>query len=160
MDTKVAALWDNLPRTADGEAKLDSAAREIQAQYDPAYQALGTRAPQRVYGESDTEYRQRLLRPLLPHSKKWSGFDLKQAEAAKILHIVEDEVRAAAHKAATANTGELRSVSSVGEAGHRIKNYYGRPGAAWDNCKLRTQFVKRWGDEKSGQNAFKLAGER
>ena len=126
------------------ESRMDFAARELQAQYDPAYQQLlNQRAPMRVFGESEAQFEARLQKPLqVKAASPLAKMDHLQARVAGIAHAQREalfnDVQAVAR--ADASTGPLRSIKSTGEGGHKIKTWQGAPGACWAQFKSPTRF--------------------
>ena len=152
----------------DAQARADiEACSEAAMKYEHAARALGDKlplgVPPRVAGESSQAYRARLASKFQKYSDKFKDSDLFKVKDAAVLAGVEDAIYADAVTAS--NNGGMDVAPNtliprirkddMGIA--RFKDYIGRPDACWNQFKLRTQFVKRWGDEKTGKNAFTLS---
>jgi hypothetical protein len=152
-------------------------ARTVQAKLDPIYRAFGDTintstklpitkgsAPALLDGEHPTDYLRRNLEDLKRFSPDWEKTDIK-ALPAPALAIAERQICADALAEAAKPTA--RSLPPDGSVVvkickdtmgiSRFREYHSaNPSAVWSQFKRPTQYVRRWGDEKSGQDAFKL----
>ena len=137
-----------MPSQHLNEAKLDSAAAELQVQADAAYQAFGQRAPSRVFGETMAEFARRLVAPMLPHSKDFGHVDVG-AFPNEVLTVIAPKVFADA--AAFGNSvdriprGQLRERITSDRSGRRISNFEGDTEVCWGPFKLPVRAVSGMG---------------
>ena len=118
-----------------------------QARAERVAQAFGTEAPPRVTGESELQYRVRLLRQFQPHSRAWAPVELHRL-GPDTLGIAEDAIYgdaiAAAHDPKTVPEGCLREVTETDRTGRKISRFVGSPEAAWGPFKAPARLVTGW----------------
>jgi len=104
---------------------------------DDVCNALGTKAPRAMPGESSAQYRRRVVKLLKPHSATWKDVDIATSAYADdaTFAVVERQVISDAAKAARdpANvTGDKLRMIERKSDGHTIREFVGRP-ASWMN---------------------------
>jgi hypothetical protein len=102
----------------------------IQARYDAVSNLFSTTAPRAMDGETDDNYRRRLLQPWLKHSKDWAQADLTRLDA-NTFDICEAQVLRDAAIAAnnpTISAGTLVSRRRAMDDGHNVTEFFGSPG--------------------------------
>jgi hypothetical protein len=113
---------------------------ERQSAADTACRAWGAAAVPPLHGEQLLDYRRRLMRPLMKHSKEFAAVDLDELRE-PLLTPIEKSVFADAIRASHDNSSVpadyLREVTTTDHTGRRITNFYGMP--------------KTWMREFSGQ---------
>jgi hypothetical protein len=160
---RLQAQIDALSRTAPAALSPELRQRMVghQAKAERVAQAFGDSqgAPIFVNGESEHDYRIRLLSKYKAHSKQYKDSDLAKVQDEAVFASIEDAIyadamRAAEHPVDIAPNVLIPRLRKDATGLTRFKDYIGQPGACWNRFKLPTRFVKRWGDEKTGQNAF------
>jgi hypothetical protein len=118
-----------------------------QARVDSVAKLFGDFAPPWFAGERLSQYRARLLRPYLPHSKSWKDVDLTSF-ADKALDVVESQVYSDAKREAAAPTnvptGTLVERVSTDATGRRITKFHGDPEVCWAPFKVPSRAVVGW----------------
>ncbi len=136
QQNELRARFDDLqgkPTHSDDLYELGS----IQARYDNVFKGLEMPgAPGPLTGESPRTYRARLFTELKPLSQKWKDFDPYNRHLSENVigaaeeGILADVRRVVANPAQGSfrNPGRLRAVTTVGDGGHRVVEYFGDPG--------------------------------
>ena len=154
-DSSMATTLDQLQR------QVDALKRQIgppvgdrrdfiraQEQADPAYRAYGDSAPLPLAGETELDYRKRMLAPYVKFSKRWRGKDLQALANSSVLAEIEAEVYADAMAEAIHPTsfrpGQLRPVCQPDASGRMITRYIGDPNACWDQFNPPLRHVRRF----------------
>jgi hypothetical protein len=108
---------------------------EHQSMADTAWRAWSGAALPPLTGERLLDYRRRLLRPLMKHSKEFAAVDVDQL-AEPLITPIEKSVFADAIKASHDNSSVpedyLREVTTTDATGRRITTFYGQP-RSWLN---------------------------
>jgi len=101
-----------------------------QDQADQACRAWGAAALPPLHGEQLLDYRRRLLRPLMKHSKEFASVNVDEL-CEPLITPIERSVFADAIKASTDNASVpadyLREVVTTDSTGRRISSFYGMP---------------------------------
>lgn len=109
---------------------------DAQARADSVYALFGKHAPRFMNGESELDYRRRLVREFQAHSPAWKPVDLGALVDSTAFKIAEEQIYADAALAAKdpggVEDGGLRMVTGTTPSGHREAKFYGRP-KAWMN---------------------------
>jgi hypothetical protein len=109
---------------------------ERQSAADQACRAWGAAAVPPLHGEQLLDYRRRLLRPLMKHSKEFAAVDLDELRE-PLLGPIEKSVFADAIRASTDASSVpedyLREIITVDKTGRRISSFVGQP-RAWMNA--------------------------
>jgi hypothetical protein len=107
-----------------------------QSAADTACRAWGAAAVPPLHGEQLLDYRRRLLRPLMKHSKEFAAVDLDELRE-PLLTPIEKSVFADAIRASHDNSSVpedyLREVTTTDHTGRRITCFYGQP-RSWMNA--------------------------
>jgi hypothetical protein len=165
LQAQIDALARRTPALpSDDQRRADNAECSMAAsRYETVALAFGDTSgvPPRVANESALEYRARLASKWQQYSTKFKTSKLDKVGDPSSFAAVEDAIYADAETAADNGvhvpTGKLVARIRKDPMGlSRFKDYVGAPNVCWDQFKLKTAFVKRWGDEKNGQNAFTL----
>jgi hypothetical protein len=138
-------------------------ARGVQARVEPVYNLFGqlSSAPRPLQGESPQAYRKRALTDLKQFSPTWRDIDLFKLPT-EAIDLAEKQIFADAQQEAVKPTalslpkdGSVVTRVRFDEVGRPHKSYHALDsGVIWNRFKLPTRFVKRWGDEKTGQPCF------
>jgi hypothetical protein len=116
-----------------GRGKQHPLFYERQAAADTALRSWGGSAPPPMSGERLLDFRRRLLRPLLKHSKEWASVNLDELKE-PLFSPIEKSVFADAIAASTDNssvpTDYLREIITVDKSGRHISTFVGQP-KAW-----------------------------
>jgi hypothetical protein len=142
------------PLQQQGAMSMESrvSPRDAQQKWQPVYQAFGDMqgAPGILNGESDIDYRVRLVSKFQQHSKVFKDSDLAKIAGidVKTFEAIEDSIRADAMGAlqdpSTFQDGELREVRTQDPSGRTITKYLGRDGALWDRINPPYRLVRRF----------------
>lgn len=160
---KLQAQIDALSRQAPAVLAPEMRQKMVghQAKAERVAQAFGDSqgAPVFVNGEAEHDYRVRLLSKYQKHSKRYKDSDLAKVLDESVFSTIEDAIyadamAAAEHPADVPANVLIPRIRKDATGLARFKDYLGQPGACWNRFKLPTRFVKRFGDEKTGQNAF------
>jgi hypothetical protein len=107
---------------------------ELQSRADSVANHFGEEAPRPMSGERPNDYRRRLLRKFLCHSKVFKDVDINTIPSGPAFDAFETQVFADAVTAANdrqslnaSATGFLRKVIKTDETGRPITEYFGRP---------------------------------
>jgi hypothetical protein len=138
---------------ADSNPRNRAAFADAQESAEKAYLPWGTRAPAPLYGERLRDYRIRLLRPLLKHSKQFAKSDLESVTDTAAFDAVEQSVYGDSISASSAPDsvprGQLRMITKRLPSGHTINEFVGEPQAWMDRFASNRRFVvrlnTRWG---------------
>jgi hypothetical protein len=138
---------------ADAQRRLELALSEAQERADQACLAWGSKAKPPMMAEDLLDYRKRLLRPHMRHSKDFANIDV-DGLFGPLLDSIEARVYADSRaKAAHADVAEnqLRMISKTLPSGHRENTFHGSPLVWFQQCgavprnlryltKIRTKF--------------------
>lgn len=159
---KLQAQIDALSRRMAPDLAPDAKERLVgfQSKAERVAQAFGDSAgaPPFCSGESEHDYRVRLLSKYKAHSAPYKSADLSKIGDATVFDAIEDAIYADAMLAANNPTDIAPNVliprTRQDATGRKITKFIGTPGACWNRFKMPYRFVKRWGDEKTGQVVF------
>jgi hypothetical protein len=109
---------------------------EHQSMADTAWRAWSGAAPAPLFGEQLLNFRRRLLRPLMKHSKEFAAVDVDELNEPLITPIEKsvfaDAIRASADNSSVPDD-YLREVITTDATGRRISTFYGQP-RSWMNA--------------------------
>ena len=139
---------------ADSNVENRTAFAEAQERAEKAYLAWGLGANAPLQGERLRDYRIRLLRPLLKHSKQFAKSSLESVTDAAAFDAVEQAVYADSISASSAPSsvpvGQLRMVTKRLSSGHTINEFVGEPQAWMDRFAANRRYVTRINTRWSG----------
>lgn len=136
----IKAIADRLDtleaKTAPVPEAEAAAMADAQAKADSVYQSFGDAAPRPMIGESLLNYRKRLLKPMMKHSKDFSGVNLDSISDPGAIAAIEGRVFsdsiAVAASPAMIPAGVLMETSRKDATGRTITEFKGSP-SAWTN---------------------------
>jgi hypothetical protein len=156
LQRQIDALRHRIGAPLCEEMRSEFAAAQSKA--DKVAQAFGDSAPPWLAGERFHDYRVRLASKYQPHSTKFKGSELCKIRDPVALSAVEDEIYGDALRSlrdpSTVPHGQLREIKSQDPTRRTVSHFVGAPGACWNRFKPAFRYVKRWGDEKTGQDVF------
>lgn len=158
MQAQIDALMQDRPATLTADQKVRMVG--FQAKAERVAQAFGDSAgaPPCVMGEGEHDYRVRLVAKYKAHSTKFKDVDLNKVQDSTAFETIEDAIYAdamhAAHHPRDIAPNVLLPRIRQDATGRKITSYVGQPGSCWNQFKMPFRYVKRWGDEKSGQVVF------
>lgn len=148
LRAKIDALTKLIP------AQLSSDQRQrmtgFQSKAERVFQAFGDSAgaPPPVNGETEVDYRVRLLSAFKKHSKAYKDSDLGKVHDEAIFTSIEDSIYADAYTEATRPTqvqpGVLIPQRTKDATGRVITRYNGDPNAAWAPFMQPPRYVKNF----------------
>jgi hypothetical protein len=122
----------------------------VQSKAETVAQAFSdsAHAPRWVNGETEHQYRVRLLSTFKPASPAWKSVDLTKLGDSAALDLAETTIYADAmkfaHDPATAPEGTLREVVETDRTGRKISRFVGSAGACWAPFKAQARLVTGW----------------
>jgi hypothetical protein len=155
LRAQIDALTRRLPADLPADARQKMVGHQAKA--ERVAQAFGDSvgAPTFVNGESEHDYRVRLLTKYKVHSKTYKDSDLSKVQDAAIFDSVEASIYADAYAAAMHPTdipvNVLLPRVTQDATGRKITSFVGSPGSCWNRFKMPYRFVKGWGDPKTGK---------
>lgn len=158
MQAQIDALVRRVP--ADHAPEVRQRLVGFQSKAERVAQAFGdaSGAPPCVNGETEHDYRVRLLSKYKTHSSKHKDIDLDKVQDPTAFEMIEDAIYAdAVHVANNPKDIPMNVLLprvTQDATGRKITRFVGQPGSCWNRFKMPYRFVKRWGDEKTGQVVF------